>query len=75
MTMLADGGRFGSKVRVRLTPPRLITFAVSVVLVGLALVSYRLHLPTIGRFVDQHWLAMLITGYMVLALGVIVDGL
>ena len=34
----------------KLTPPRLITFAVSILLIGLAVASLYLRIPTIGRF-------------------------
>jgi hypothetical protein len=54
-----------------LSPPRLLTFLVSVVLIGLAVASLYLHIPTIGAFVVKHRMGFLIAAYAVLALGVV----
>lgn len=55
----------------RLTAPRLVTFVVSLVLIGLAIASLYLRIPTIGRFVATHRTEFLIGAYAVLALGVL----
>lgn len=54
-----------------LTAPRLITFAISLVLIGLAIASMYLKIPTIGKFVASHRLGFFIGAYAVLALGVL----
>lgn len=58
-------------VLVQLTAPRLITFAVSLILVGLVVASFYLRIPSIGQFVSGHRLGFLIAAYAVLALGVV----
>lgn len=60
---------------IQLTPPRLITFVVSLVLAGLVLASFYIRIPSIGQFVGQHRLGMLAAAYIVLALGTVVRGL
>lgn len=55
----------------RLTAPRLVTFAVSLVLLGLAVASLYLRIPNIGKFVASHRTEFLIGAYGVLALGVL----
>ena len=55
----------------KLTAPRLITFLVSAVLIGLAVASLYIRIPTIGRFVAGHRTEFLIGAYAVLALGVL----
>jgi predicted membrane channel-forming protein YqfA (hemolysin III family) len=62
-----SGGNF-------LSAPRLLTFVVSIVLAGLALVSLRLHLPSGLSFVNTHRFWMLAAGYVVLLIGVILPG-
>ncbi len=59
----------------RLTPPRLLTMLVSLAIVAVTIVSLQWRIPTIGRFVASHRLELLVAGYVVLLLGVIVDGL
>jgi len=54
-----------------LTAPRLVTFGLSLVLIGLALASMYLKIPTIGKFVAAHRLGFLIGAYAVLAFGVV----
>ena len=54
-----------------LSAPRMLTLLLSLVLVALALASYRVHLPTIGRFVVEHRVEVLVAGYVVLAAGVL----
>lgn len=55
-----------------LTAPRLLTFLVSAVLIGLAIASLYLRIPTIGRFVAGHRTEFFVGAYAVLALGVLV---
>ena len=60
---------------IQLTPPRLITFVVSLVLAGLVLASFYIRIPSIGQFVVQHRLGMLAAAYIVLALGTVLRNL
>ena len=55
----------------RLTAPRLVTFVISLVLIGLAVASLYFRIPTIGRFVASYRTEFLIGAYAVLALGVL----
>ena len=55
-----------------LTAPRLLTFLVSAILIGLAIASLYLRIPTIGRFVAGHRTEFFVGAYAVLALGVLV---
>ena len=61
--------------RFSLTPPRLVTFAVSLVLAVLAVASLRVHLPAGQGFVAQHRFWILVAAYGLLALGVALPGL
>lgn len=54
-----------------LSPPRVLTFLVSVALIGLALASMYTHIPTIGAFVVKHRTGFFIGAYLVLAVGVV----
>ncbi|MDB5589732.1 hypothetical protein [Enterovirga sp.] len=56
---------------IRLSPPRLITFALSLVLVGLALASLKLKIPVVGPTVVSHRTWFFVGAYAVLALGVL----
>lgn len=56
---------------IRLTPPRLITFVVSLVLIVLAAASMYTRLPVIGPTVVSHRTWFFIGAYVVLALGVV----
>lgn len=56
---------------IRLTPPRLITFAISVLLVALAVASLYTRLPVIGPTVVSHRTWFFVGGYAVLVLGVL----
>ena len=58
-----------------LTPPRLITFLLSLILVGLAVASMYTKIPNIGGFVAGHRTWILVAAYAVLALGVVARGL
>ena len=58
----------------RLTPPRLVTFVVSLVVAALAVLSFRWHIPTIGRFVADHRTQVALAAYVILALGVVLRG-
>ena len=55
--------------------PRLVTVAVSVVLVTLALLSFTEHLPPALAAVRVHRFAVLAAGYAVLLAGVLLRGL
>lgn len=54
-----------------LTAPRLVTFAISLLLIGLAVASLYLKIPTVGKFVAAHRTGLFIGAYAVLALGVL----
>ena len=59
----------------RLNAPKVITFTVSLILVGLAVASQYAHLPAIGPFVAGHRFWMAVAGYILLALGVMLPGI
>jgi hypothetical protein len=67
-TMFRRGG-FG------LTPPRMITFAVSAILVLGALASLYTRLPIVNAFVTTHRFGIVVVAYVILALGVLLRGL
>lgn len=54
-----------------LTAPRLLTFLVSLVLIGLAVASLYTRIPMIGRTVVAYRQWFFIGAYVVLALGVL----
>ncbi|AWN39604.1 hypothetical protein [Methylobacterium durans] len=54
-----------------LSPPRLVTFLLSVILIGLAVASLYLKIPTIGPTVVKYRTWFFIGAYVVLALGVV----
>ena len=54
-----------------LTAPRLLTFAISLALIALAIATMYLKVPTIGKFVASHRTGFFIGAYAVLALGVL----
>jgi hypothetical protein len=54
-----------------LSPPRTITFLVSLVLIGLGVASLYLRIPTIGPTVVKFRPWFFVGAYVVLALGVI----
>ena len=54
-----------------LSPPRLVTFLLSVILIGLAVASLYLKIPTIGPTVVKYRTWFFIGAYAVLALGVV----
>lgn len=58
-----------------LNAPRVITFAVSLILVAVAIASLYGHLPAGAAFVNQHRFWILALGYLVLALGCVLPGL
>ena len=59
----------------RLTPPRIVTFVVSLVLAILAVASSRVHIPTVGPLIAGHRMEVLIGAYVLLALGVVLRGI
>jgi len=54
-----------------LSPPRVLTFLVSLVLIGLAVASLYLRIPTIGPTVVKFRTWFFVGAYAALALGVI----
>jgi hypothetical protein len=58
-----------------LTPPRFITFVVSLILVVAAVLSLYTRLPVVGPFVKSHQLWIAVAGYLILMLGVLLRGL
>ncbi|NEU15087.1 hypothetical protein G3T14_23955 [Methylobacterium sp. BTF04] len=54
-----------------LSPPRTITFFVSLVLIGLAVASLYLRIPTIGPTVVKFRTWFFVGAYVVLALGIV----
>lgn len=58
-----------------LSAPRLLTVAVSLVLVGLALLSMTAHLPAALAAVRGHRFAVVLAAYAVLLAGVLLRGL
>lgn len=55
--------------------PRVITFAISLILVVAAVVSLHFRLPVSGSFVSAHRFWIVVAGYVVLALGCVLRGL
>jgi hypothetical protein len=56
---------------ISLSPPRLLTFLVSAVLIGLAVASLYLRIPTIGPTVVKFRTWFFVGAYGILALGVV----
>lgn len=56
---------------IQLSAPRLITVAISLVLLGFVVASFYLRIPTIGHYISGHRIGVLLAGYGVLALGVV----
>jgi hypothetical protein len=54
-----------------LTPPRAVTFLVSFVLIGLAIASLYLRIPTIGPTVVKFRTWFFVGAYVVLTLGIV----
>ncbi|TXN08273.1 hypothetical protein FV222_01090 [Methylobacterium sp. WL103] len=54
-----------------LSPPRTITFLVSLVLIGLAVASLYLRIPTIGPTVVKFRTWFFVGAYVVVALGIV----
>ncbi|ACA19863.1 conserved hypothetical protein [Methylobacterium sp. 4-46] len=54
-----------------LSPPRILTFLLSLVLIGLAIASLYMRIPTIGPTVMKYRTWFFIGAYAVLALGVV----
>jgi hypothetical protein len=54
-----------------LSPPRAITFFVSLVLIGLAIASLYMRIPTIGPTVVKFRTSFFIAAYVLLALGIL----
>ena len=60
---------------VQLSPPRILTFAVSLLMAAAVLASFYVRLPAIGHFVVAHRMALLGAAYAVLTLGVLTRSL
>ena len=60
---------------IQLSPPRMITFAVSLLIAAAVLASFYMRLPTIGSFVAAHRLGLLGAAYVLLMLGVVTRSL
>jgi hypothetical protein len=58
-----------------LTPPRVITFLVSLILVLAAVLSLYLRLPLVGGYIGSHRFWIAVIGYVVLMAGVLLRGL
>ena len=58
-----------------LNAPKVITFLISLVLVGLAVASLYVHLPAGQGFVATHRFWFAVAGYGLLALGALLPGL
>ncbi|KQP89612.1 hypothetical protein ASF60_19185 [Methylobacterium sp. Leaf113] len=55
----------------KLSPPRTLTFLLSLVLIGLAIASLSLRIPMIGPTVVKFRVWFFVAAYVVLALGVV----
>ncbi|MEA2858448.1 MAG: hypothetical protein QOC72_487 [Methylobacteriaceae bacterium] len=58
-----------------LTPPRFLTFIVSLIVLLTAVASLYMRLPVVGAFVNAHRFWIAIAGYVILMLGVLLRGL
>lgn len=63
------------ETRMHLTPPRIVTFVVSLILAVLAIASLYTRIPTIGAWINGHRFWMMVAAYVILALGVALRGL
>ena len=59
----------------RLTPPTIPVFLVSIVLAILAIGDQYYHVPSVHGFIAAHRFGMVVAAYAVLAIGVIFTGL
>lgn len=62
-------------MRFKLSPPGVPVFLVSLTLAGLALATLYWRVPVVGHYVSSHRFWVLATAYLMLILGVTVDGL
>ena len=62
-------------MRFRLTPPTFPVFLVSLVLAILAVATLYTRVPFVGHYVSTHRFWVLAAGYLVLLLGVVLEGL
>jgi hypothetical protein len=58
-----------------LTPPRFLTFIVSLIVLLTAVASLYTRLPVFGAFVNAHRFWIAVAGYVILMLGVLLRGL
>ena len=58
-----------------LNAPKVVTFAISLVLIVLALLSMHTHLPVGAAFVTQHRFWIVVAAYALLAAGCLLPGL
>lgn len=66
---------YGRPSRWTLGAPRLVTFAISLLLVLAAVASLRVHLPVGASFVAAHRFWIVVAGYGILVLGVVLPSL
>ncbi len=62
-------------MRFRLTPPGFPVFFVSLALAIAAVATLYTHVPIVGHYVSAHRFWVLVAAYVVLFLGVVMDGL
>ncbi len=62
-------------MRFRLTPPGFPAFFVSLILAIVAVATLYTHVPMVGHFVSAHRFWVLLAAYVILLLGVVMDGL
>lgn len=59
----------------RLTPPKVLTFVISLVLALLAVVDLYTHIPSLHAFIAGHRFWLVVVAYAILAIGVVLPGL
>jgi hypothetical protein len=62
-------------MRLRLTPPSLPVFLISFVLAAVTLATFWVKVPYVGHFVSTHRLGTMIAAYLILLLGIVIEGL
>jgi hypothetical protein len=56
---------------IQLSPPRLVTFLLSLILAGLPAASMYIRVPVVGHYVVGHRMRFLIAAYVVLTAGIV----
>jgi uncharacterized membrane protein YoaT (DUF817 family) len=62
-------------MRFRLTPPGFPVFFASLILAIAATATFYTHVPVVGHYVSAHRFWVLVAAYVILVLGVVMDGL